>query len=194
MNYNLSKLFIVAFLVASSLSCRARQLVEGHRLEEQQYTLTVPRTWTIEKDSLNPDCKLLKSPKATKEQNFSVRLCVVVGSPTLIASERGFYRDGEDWIYTGSMDTRPAKLSEGGGGMMRLTGKASCGITNSTGFHAPGGECYTTVVFGQNYSVVFETDGTFKDYSTIQKILGSTTLVAPGDHRVVKEMLGLSEN
>lgn len=169
------------------LSCAAKPPLDSRTIEEEQFTLVIPKKWRASKDADNGQCTLLHDAK-DQDRPFALRICLVMEDPGFVASEHGFFLDNKSWTYAGSMDTQPAKLSVASSGV-RLTGTASCGITDESGFHAAGGECLTSIVFGEEYSVVFETDGTATDLSEIKIIVDSAVLTRPGAIGTIKAQL-----
>lgn len=178
---------MIAIACLFVLSCAAKPSTGLLTIEEEKFTLAAPETWQIVEDASNGQCRLFRDTAAQSRLTV-LRLCIVTKDPDSIASERGFFFDSGSWTYAGSMDIQPAELSVSDNNV-RLTGVASCGITSETGFHAAGGECLTAIVFGQNYSIVFETDGTQTDFSEITKIVNSTTVTDAGSVESIKAQL-----
>ena len=169
------------------LSCAAKPPLDSRIIEEEQFTLVIPKTWRASTDAHNEQCKLLHDAK-DRDQPFELRICLVMEGPSFVASEHGFFFDEKSWTYAGSMDIQPAEFSVASNGV-RLTGIASCGITDEAGFHSAGGKCLTSIFFGEKYSVVFETDGSTTDFSEVRKIVNSAVLTKPGTIGAIKAQL-----
>lgn len=179
--------FVAAAACLLALSCTAKPSMGLQTIDEEKFTLAIPEKWKISADANNEQCKLLYDT-AGQSRPAVLRLCLTANSPGPIANEHGFFFDSGSWTYAGSMDIQPAELLVTDHDV-RLTGVASCGISNETGFHAAGGECLTSIVFGQHYSVVFETDGTQTDFSEINRIISSTVLTDSGSIASIKAQL-----
>ena len=170
------------------LSCVAKPPLGMQVINEERFTLVIQETWQMDADANNGQCKLLHDA-AGQNRPFALRLCLIARDPDSIASEHGFFFDSGSWTYAGSMDIQPAELSVTDIDV-RLTGVASCGITKETGFHAAGGECLTSIIFGEDYSIVFETDGTQTEFSEIDRIIESTVLTDAGSVDAIMSQIG----
>jgi hypothetical protein len=159
--------------------------VKAKSISNSHYNAWIPDKWIEFNDEIyNPfdsnqaKCIYFRNPK-NKYQSLAVSLCLVDLAPEQILSHIGFTKIDGHIVRTGSMDFQAAHIEEKSG-HIRVFASSTCGISDEVGFHAAGGDCYSEAIFGQDYSLTLETDGT-EPMNLIKKISDSIILNTPGD-------------
>lgn len=181
-------------LVAYIGACSATLSFAGDYvgIATDKYLVRVPKNWKAVEYVGDPNCTYLKKEESLPHQSFTVMICVREGREGVVANRAGFFfRDGI-WVKTGSMDEQPATL-DWSAQFPKISGVASCGITDDTGFHAAGGNCYSAIVFGDGYGVLIETDGTEKDLSLVANVVGKVIPTNPANIESIKRGLKQAE-
>ncbi|SAL77973.1 hypothetical protein AWB71_05585 [Caballeronia peredens] len=170
-------------------------------IETEQFSVWVPDSWRVIEgkkfssfDDLPATCKYFRNPKSN-HQDMALSLCVVKLSPAEVLHRVGFRKVNDVIARAGSMDSQVARIEERSKHLL-VSASASCGITDSAGFHAAKGNCYSAAIFGREYSIALETDGT-EPLKVVRKVVNSVKLHTPGDVSEFRKQLdsvNLNEN
>jgi hypothetical protein len=173
----------------------------GRVLKTEHFSAWVPDSWRAFEgndfssfDKLPTQCKYFKNPK-NKYQSMAISLCVVKMNPAEILHRIGFRRINDDIVRVGSMDSQVARIEYRSNYPM-ISAAATCGITDSAGFHAAKGNCFSAAIFGRDYDVAVETDGT-EPLDVVRRVTNSVILHTPAGNKMSRkelETVNLDEN
>ena len=133
--------------------------------------------WVNIKQTTEHDCILLKKkiPK-NESNNWDLKICQHSGTFDETLKRTNFLKIGSDWYATGSMDQHPAQFEKDRSGhiLLETVNSPTCGIfQENTGFHAAGGQCYSSLVGCEGNYATLESSGIFTDFSALKKITRS---------------------
>jgi hypothetical protein len=157
------------------------------------FSASIPDSWIkFDGGIFNPfnempaTCSYYRDPR-NHQQSFALSICKIKATPSQALSRIGFQTIDGRLVRAGSVDAQDAIIDERNG-YIRVSGDASCGISDEAGFHAAGGNCYYAIIFGRDYSVALETDGS-EPLSVIRKITDSVILKTPADKKLSTDIL-----
>ncbi|WP_038488792.1 hypothetical protein [Collimonas arenae] len=151
------------------------------------YAIAIPKIWKTLRDPVDENCMLVGKNVDYKKSKFTASICVLHLSPKDALRESGFFVIDNNWIKGGSMDSGMAKI-EYKKDFTSISGSASCGISDSAGFHAAGGTCFTYLVFGADYSVRIDGNGDINLNNDIQKIIKTLKIKCRLPENIIKEI------
>jgi hypothetical protein len=157
------------------------------------YSVQVPNSWVrlngsslSSFDDQSANCSYFLDKKV-KHQSAALSICVIRMSPERALGQVGFQKVDDRLVRAGSMDAKPAQIEEHAG-YVKVSGNASCGIYDDAGFHAAGGNCYSAIIFGRDYHIALETDGS-EPLNLIHQIADSVKSKTEGDAPIFRDKL-----
>jgi uncharacterized protein YecT (DUF1311 family) len=151
-------------------------------IKTRKFEYSVPSSWK-QGSGPSPDCTVFMNP-LMKDQSFALMVCTTSKSVYDILAENNYIKFGDKLLRAGytRFSIAPVNVRSN---YVSVSSRTICGITDEAGFHAAGGMCYTLIAFGNNFSVIFDTDGTEQNDKEVKGIFNSLKIKIKGDSGLI---------
>jgi hypothetical protein len=137
----------------------------------------IPRGWTATVGCHDSRHCLALSHGNAGVDDYTLALEVFAGPLEQVATNQTIFRhEGSTWVAGGRGVDHPA-AAIAGPGWHGIEAVVDCGASDSTGFHAAGGECLWAVLSDGRRSIVADTQGTVPVTDELRAIIQSVRFV-----------------
>lgn len=164
-------LYIIALAAASHPASSAPKYRE---ISTTSFSVEIPNLWKMKPN--DKDCYQFSSPDKIRPDDYTLEVCSLDKNLDDAAYESGIFDkdDKGNWITIagpGSSKTAEIISYDDWDGIQAII---DCGIGEpTTGFHAAAGDCYWAVVSNERRSLIVDTQGLYRDFGTIRRIIKS---------------------
>lgn len=139
--------------------------------QAEGFSFRYPQGWKVTRDQ---QCLKLDEPGITRNEEYTVSLCVQHGTLEQAADSMIFSLEDGVWMRSAGMDApSPVDIIQGPGWKGMQTTQ-TCGVGDAqTGFHAAGGTCLMAIVYTDKTQLLFDTVGYYQHFETVDAIIRS---------------------